>query len=351
MNILIIGSYKEDRIASNLIKSINSVNTNTFCLNFNITPNIKCIDPIILDVEEKPIPKQIDVLVQCIPPFMMEYHGKCGLNVGILNLPTYNMPFNWTNKANLLDFHLTTNDVYLNKPYNHLPYGANLNKFKFSTIKELENLKKERFLFYTIVENNRKSGLSDLARLYFSTFKYWENVCLVVKIEGNPVNSNALIDKTLQDLIFIKNDLGLKQSPPIHVMANIENDNLHSSCDCYITANHGIDFDHNAYDALLIGNTPITLSQRFVPYNFISNIDHVYGASADMQTPEVYSHNQKWLNLNCNLSKAILRKAFQHESFKREYQERISSNILSYEEAGNAILKVLENEKQKSKRS
>lgn len=348
MNILIIGSYRDDRIASNIIKSINSVNANTFCINFNVTPKTKTIDPIILDIEEKAIPNKIDVLIQCIPPFMMEYHKKCGLNVGILNLPTYNMPFNWENKTNLLDFHLTTNDVCGNKPYAYLPYGTTKNKYNFSKIKELVDLKKEKFLFYTIVENNRKSGLSDLARLYFSTFNYWENVCLVVKVESVGINPNTLIDKTLQDLIFIKNDLGLKQSPPIHVISGVENDNLHSSCDCYITANHGIDFDHNAYDALIYGNTPLTLSQKFTPYNFMSYIDSVYGASADMLTPEVYTHKQKWLNLNCSLSKALLRKAFQHESFKKEYQERISSNILSYEEAGTAILKVLENEKQKS---
>lgn len=348
MNILIIGSYREDKLASNIIKSINSVNNDTFCINFNVTPKTKTIDPILLDIEEKPVPSKIDVLIQCIPPFLMEYHRKCGLNVGILNLPTYNMPFNWKNKAELLDFHLTTNDISLNKPYSNLLYGSDPIKHSFTKIKELTSLKQEKFLFYTIVENNRKSGLSDLARLYFSTFKYWENVCLVVKVESGLLNPNLLIDKTLQDLIFIKNDLGLKQSPPIHVISGVENDNLHASCDCYITANHGIDFDHNAYNAALFGNTPITLGQKFTPYQFVSYKDNVYGASADMQTPEVYTYNQEWLNLNCNLSKPILRKAFQHESFKKEYQEKISKYILSYEEAGDAILKVLENEKQKS---
>lgn len=347
MNIVFIGPYKENRLSEEIILSLKTTNANIYPINYIITPNLKTINPIIKDLENHSIPSKIDVLVQCVPPFLMEYHKCCGLNVGIIDLPTINLPRDWANRLNLVDKILSTNDLVGEK----IPFGTNLNNYKinYSKIKELEEIGKDRFLIYSIGEYTRKSGFSDLIRLYFSTFNYNEKVCLILKVDSRVKSGEDLLNSVLQDVHKIKESMGLIHVPPVHVIANHYNDNIHVSCDLYVDCNHGLDFNFNIIDSMGYGKTPIGLSDLIPSYQkFEYSIDRIFGCT-DEQTPEIFTSRQNWKNLNVNASINLLRKAVFNEEFRNVLKKNNDFYLSRFNNVsvGNNLLKVLQDEKER----
>lgn len=351
MNILVVGPYKEDRFTQEVILSLNEVNPNTICRSFDITPNLKTIHPKIIELENKSFSGKCDVLVQCVSPHFMEYHKVGGLNVGMLNLPTMYYPLNLAQKISFMDKTIEISEI---------PVACNISGYKqFSKLTELEKLNKNKFVFYSIGDYTKKSGFTSIIRAYLTEFKFWENVTLVIKAKSKLASPKEVINKFLSDIEMTKMGLGLEQCPGITIIGDSpENpdDNVHATCDCYVGADHGLDWDFYGFDAMCFGKTPILPKNRngfhhFLKYGYLYNSDYTQVfASQDQQYQDLYSSSQKWLEPNIEDIETVMRKAFNNEN--RENLSKLgikAKDNFSYAKVGSLLLKALQDEKESNR--
>lgn len=360
MKILVVGPYNTvssaGRLTQEIILSLNEVNQDTFCKDYEYPKGIKSTNETILSLESKPI-NGVDILVECLPPPLMEYDRRCGLNVGVCDLPTYPPPLNYSNKANLLDLHLNTNFIKLgNKPSIVFTPSSDISKYslEYPKIKELEEFKKDRFLFYSIGNHSKKSGFSDIFRALFTEFKYWEQVGLVLKVKSRRFNEKDLIDQIYKDIQMIQAGIGIYKTIPVMILTEdkYSEEQLHSSCDCYIDADHGFDFHFQSIDAIGF-NKPVILSDKFQhSYKFantanIVNSSHsrVY-AAIDEEYSELYSGKQYWIEPN--LSDLMLN---MRDIFKNPQNITNDLSEFSRKKVGQRLLGIFNEQQKESNRS
>jgi len=217
----------------------------------------------------------VDIVIQHILPHFFEY--KNGVkNIGIFHWETSHFQrSNWSHHCNLMDEiwvsclqnveALRASNVTV--PIKILPPSCDVSKFSIPQTPLSFPLLRNKCVFYTIGEQNRRKNIAALLRAYYATFNLRDDVALVIKtnMPGHSAEeTTSFIRKMAEDIkasmhIYIKTP----SYPPILVISDYLPDNkvdqLHAACDVFVSVSHGEAWGIPAHDAMGFGN-PVILS-------------------------------------------------------------------------------------------
>lgn len=217
----------------------------------------------------------VDVVVQHILPHMFEY--KSGVkNIGLICWETTN--FNrssWPSTCRMMDEMWVPNiqtatavkNSNVNVPVKILPCACDVKRF--DDLPKPLNLPqlKDKCVFYTIGEMNRRKNVVAILRAFYAAFSNRDDVALVIKanIPGKtPDEVVSTIQTTIDDVKkSIHTYVRHPYYPPVVCIVNFlpeeKLDQLHATCDVFVSASHGESWGIPAHDALGFGR-PVILS-------------------------------------------------------------------------------------------
>lgn len=270
MNILYVGNFHDGtgyaRACCETAVALDAAGANIICrpLTFNGGRN-SC--PVrISQLEDKPLPDRIDVVVQHTLPSSMAYDGRCGLNVANFYYEASHFRSSgWALRLNEMDLVLTTPGIseescknsLVRTPTFALPLPSDPSRYCLSYRSPswlLPYHQEQKFIFYTISENVRRKNLGGLIKSFLVAFQATDPVVLVVKTNGDGKKVYSMIQELAQ---------GLKLCRHAEIVVATErlgeNDlmGLHGNANCFVQASCGEAWSYPAFDAMAMGKTPI----------------------------------------------------------------------------------------------
>lgn len=276
MRVLVAGLYREPsgygRAAQDLILALDEAGADVACRPVQLTHNQQTNHPRIRELERKSFPGRSDVLFQHCPPYLMQYCGRGGLNIGSFYTETSPLPLNWVSHASLLDMQVVPTqlmrDTLLESPHYHkpavvvpLPCDASKYERQFDAPENVRDFGRGRFLFYTVGEWVKRKNTSGLLKAFFAEFKSWEPVGLVIKT-GIAGQTAAQVQQTvLNEIDLVRKGTKLATTAPVMLITERLTDDelmgLHQACDVFVQPSCGEAWSIPAFDALGFGKTPI----------------------------------------------------------------------------------------------
>ncbi len=306
-----------------------------------------------------------DLIVQNYLPPMMVY--KAGVkNVGFFFTETDQFTNSlWQHNLNLMDAILVSDKNSIDacrrsgvktKPIYEIPLACDPSVYQQDYRDQLNIDLNGRYAFYNIGDYSSRKGMKELITAYLSTFKYKDNVVLVLKTYVEMTTPEESLKIISNDIQQIKASLRYgkhHQFPPIMILPFYLTDqqiySLHQQCDCFVTCEKGAAWNIPCFDAVAFG-------KRVIANNWGGQMEYLQHVSSlqatllptKMETvfgmdrcsyPGVYASNQKWrVSTISDLSDSMLY-AYQNQS------TNISNTIadrFSFTEQGPKIRKVLE---------
>jgi len=321
--------------------------------------------------------KGCDIIIQHTLPCYYQYCGKFKKNIGLYVTETDNFNnTNWTQHINIMDqaWVACTDSIEHSKNSNVevdikvIPHAFDISKYNnYYSRADIPSLK-NKFVFYFIGEFSRRKNLAALLRAYHTEFHLTEPVALLIKTYVRGMSPSESMQHVVDYCRTIKNELRLYSDVDdylneVIITDFISNDQimqLHATCDCYVGPSFGEGWNIEAFDAMAMGKTPICTNQGG-PKDFIAreNTRHkteyggwlvdghkeqVFGMSKWAMTPNLYTANEYWTNVDiCKLRKAM-RDAYENsqEKEKRAIFGYQRANDFSYENVGKVMLEILE---------
>lgn len=217
----------------------------------------------------------VDVVIQHVLPHQFEC--KAGVkNIGMFCWETTHFSrSNWSHCCNIMDEiwvpslqnARAVKDSNVKVPVKVLPCACDITHFDNSlTPLDIPSLK-DKCVFYTIGEMTRRKNIVAILRAFYSTFSLRDDVVLVIKtnVPGkSPEETISILQTTIQDIkkslhTYIRHPY----YPPIVCIADFlpdrKLDQLHATCDVFVSASHGEAWGIPAHDAMNCGN-PVILS-------------------------------------------------------------------------------------------
>lgn len=217
----------------------------------------------------------VDVVTQHILPHMFEY--KSGVkNIGFIAWETTNFKrSSWSSACGLMDEMWVPNiqtataikNSDVDVPVKILPCACDIKRFdnlpKPLNIPQLKN----KCVFYTIGEMSRRKNVVAILRAFYAAFSSRDDVVLVIKanIPGKtPDEVTSTIQTTIDDVkkslhIYVRH----QYYPPVVCISDFLSeeklDQLHASCNVFVSASHGESWGIPAHDAMGFGR-PVILS-------------------------------------------------------------------------------------------
>lgn len=217
----------------------------------------------------------VDVVVQHVLPHQFEY--KSGVkNIGMMCWETTHFKrSNWSHCCNMMDeiwvpsiqSAQAVKDSCVTVPTRIFPCACDTARFdKKPSPLEISQLD-GKCVFYTIGEMTRRKNLIAIFRAFFSAFSLRDDVALVVKINIPNKSSEESTDIMQSTIADIKKSLHTyvrhQYYPPIicitDFLSDYKLDQLHSTCDIFVSASHGEAWGIPAHDAMGFGK-PVILS-------------------------------------------------------------------------------------------
>jgi len=215
----------------------------------------------------------VDAVVQHVLPHMFEY--KSGVkNIGLICWETTNFRrSSWPYSCRMMDEMWVPNiqtataikNSDVDVPVKILPCACDVKRFdELPKPLNLPQLK-DKCVFYTVGEMNRRKNVVGILRAFYSAFSSRDDVALVIKA-NIPGKTPDEVISTLQTTIDeVKKSLHIYVNhpyyPPVVCIANFlpeeKLDQLHASCDVFVSASHGESWGIPAHDALGFGNPAI----------------------------------------------------------------------------------------------
>lgn len=224
---------------------------------------------------ENKITDNIDIVIQHVLPHMFEY--KSGVkNIGMFCCETTNfLRSNWNHCCNIMDEiwvpciqnAQAVKNSGVTVPVKILPCSCDTTRFKNKVepldIKQIKN----KCVFYTIGDMNRRKNIISILRAFYSAFSLRDDVVLLIKtnIPGKKSDESMNILKSTINDIKKSLHIYMKHSyyPPVlgvtDFISDKKMDQLHQSCNVFVSASHGEAWGIPAHDAMCFGN-PVILS-------------------------------------------------------------------------------------------
>jgi len=346
---------------------------------------------------EKRNTDNIDVVIQHTLPHMFE--RKCGVkNIGLFCWETTNfLKSNWPHCCNLMDEIWATcsqnkraiENSGVKVPVKILPCACDISRFKNKQrtnelgLPNIDN----KCLFYTIGEMNRRKNLIGIIRAFYAAFSCRDDVALVIKtsIPGkSPEQTIDIVKRTIEDIRkSVHTYIRTPYYPPIICITDFLDDekidDLHRSCDIFVSASHGEAWGIPAHDAMGFGNPTILSKWGSYPELLSDNYKKCFNSESQLfecldnlpntdpperepgwlidgsltpcfghvdSFPDLYTGHELWFEPNINdLSKHM---ASAYVAFKTNTLEqkrmlaRIRAKSFSYKNVGQIVNKLLE---------
>lgn len=237
----------------------------------------------------------VDVVVQHVLPHHFEY--KSGVrNIGMMCWETTHFKrSNWSHCCNMMDEiwvpsiqnAQAVKDSNVTVPVKVFPCACDTTRFASSPspldIHQLDG----KCVFYTVGEMTRRKNMIALLRAFFSAFSLRDDVALVIKTNIPNKSSEEATDIMQSTVEDIKKSLHTyvrhQYYPPIicitDFLSDQKLDQLHSSCDIFVSASHGEAWGIPAHDAMGFGK-PVILS------NWGSFPELTYAQASEYWQPE-----------------------------------------------------------------
>lgn len=243
----------------------------------------------------------VDVVIQHILPHLFEY--KQGVrNIGMFCWETTHFgKSNWKNCCNMMDEiwvpsiqnAQAAKESDVTVPIKIFPCACDTTRFDNPPSPFKIPQLKDKCVFYTIGEINRRKNIVAILRAFYSAFSLRDDVALVIKanVAGQtPEEVTETIKSTIEDIkkslhIYIKHPY----YPPVVCITDFlpdeKLDQLHVACNVFVSASHGEAWGIPAHDAMGFKN-PVILS------NWGSYPELTYAQAFEYWKPE--AHKFKW---------------------------------------------------------
>lgn len=271
MKVLIAGVYKDGtgygHGTIDMAMSCDAAGIDVVCRPITMTGINRSIQNKLEKFEKKDV-CNVDAVIQYCLPSCFEYVCRAK-NIGSFAWETSSIQTGgWHRYCNLMDqiwvmceqqkFFLSKNKII--KPVYSIPNGCDPQKFE-QRYGDFPMPIKDKMVFYTIAENNRRKNLPNLIRSFFYAFTARDNVILFIKSNGGDDGYNNIAN-TIKD---IKKGLHIHSNeenyPKIVVITqNLPEDvicSIHTTCDVFVTMSKGEAWCIPAHDAMGFGNPVI----------------------------------------------------------------------------------------------
>lgn len=328
------------------------------CMKFNnVVPQLP---ERIIELENQPS-RGCDIVVQHTLPHLME---KTPLyNIGMYASETTKLPTCWVNRLNLMDqiwvFNEQMQEAAINSgvetPIKVIYPPTNVDKY-FQSYPKLFTA--NVFVFYTIIDFNRRKNLASLVKAFHCEFKPNEPVELVIKVSKSGLSPqkcrefiNNLILQVKQGLKLYTDVNEYKQERVITDFLTEEQINgLHQSCDCFVLPSRGEGWSIPTFDSLGFGRSPIVSNcTGFASYidndcGWLVNGQWDYCFGENETFPFLYTANEQWFEVSVPHLTQCMREAYENKQLKEQKAQNGINRInnFSYQTVGQNIKKILD---------
>lgn len=341
MNILYISNFHDGdsyaRESRERVIALDQSGANVVCRPVTYNGGKKFCEKIIFDLEDKNIEKY-DFVIQHMPPDMLVYDARFPINICSFSLASDRVAKNGCNSI-INEFNcslLSTNQLKtaclnsgISININVIPNSSNTEKYfkkypVFNAIKEIHESKK--FVFYAITRLEEMKDVRTLIDAFVLEFSYFENVCLVLKMNDEKQKVSSLMETAKEKI------KGRRPADIYIINADLKETDLmslHKNFHCYVNASSGTGWSYSTFDAMAMGKAPIVTKGTGTN----EYINESVGWIADSSFTNVdFSHaDQKIYNCEHKIykvNKDSLRKCMREAFVNRDMLEEKSSNGL-----------------------
>ncbi len=329
--------------------------------------------PVLLSTHRHPIGERLeaiearssrgcDVVLQHVPPHLMDYHGGFASNIGMFATETSDFAgTGWAERANRMDSLWVFNGQSaaacrrsgVTVPVRVVPHTRDVSLFekRYEPLREVLRLKERGdFVFYTVGEMVRRKNLSALLKAFHTEFAPEEPVSLVIKTSMHGLPPSEVEKHVRASCEQVKSGLGLygTDTRPYKsetVLAGRSSDDdvlrLHASCDCFVQPSYGEAWSQPAFDAMGMGKTPIVTDAtgycdymtHWAGWLVPARDEPVVGADDPFGT---CTGRQTWASADHAGLRAAMREAYQDEGVRLRKAEAgvVRARDFSFEKVG-----------------
>jgi glycosyltransferase involved in cell wall biosynthesis len=353
------------KAAIEYIMALDSVGVDVVPRAIRMTPTDGPVPDRINELEKLDV-DNVDVIIQHNLPDNFVYKNGA-LNVGIFAYETSGFPnTNWKAHLRLMDKIIVSCEHQKGAIVNTcgskmadkvsvVPHALDTDKFD-KTYEKLDfGLAKNTFKFYTISEFNRRKNLAALLAAYYSEFDASENVALVVKTHVGSRNgadgSNVVKNLIAEIKNGIRRFVSVSRYPRVIILTDYLDDEeinqIHTSCDVFVTASHGEAFCIPAFDALGFGKQVIAPNYSvFKDYpEFFNLVDGVEAPVFGVVNapPKLYTADELWFNPNIKDLAKTMRSLYDNKDSAVGDLKDVIKSMFSRQAIGTRFKQVLEN--------
>lgn len=325
MNILYIGHYRENNnLGYSSLRYIEALR-NISSINLSIRPVylqnkfLYLPSDNIINLENN-YSKYYDIVIQHTLPEFYVYDKRFGKNIGIAKIETENLiRSGWINKINLMDeiwvgsyySYMSLRDSGIIKKIKVIPEPYNLQLFN-SEIKENHN-----FTFYTITSSEDKDNFKNIILAYLLEF-HNDSCKFIIKITKSSDSKN--IQKIINNACGIARLDPNKILKPIIFPDHLSNPQMisfHAANSCYIDLQKASSIGSSAIEALITGNSVITMNKS-ASSSFINNKsglvinshrEKIYTKPIYNLT-NIFTGSEYWYNFNIDEARSAMRMVY-----------------------------------------
>jgi glycosyltransferase involved in cell wall biosynthesis len=330
------------------------------------TPNL---DPKILEMENRSSSDCSIVLQHCLPHHY-SYDGHFKKNIGLFATETDSLSLSsWTEYAELMDelvvFSEQSREACLNsgvtKPIHVVSHAVDVDKYKRE--RKRVDFGNDDIKIYAIGSWEARKNWIALFRSFHQTFDPNEPVSLVIKTNSSSLSTEELLKEINRITERVKSDLRLypdnnfyKPEIIIPDYLNPESvQDLHYSCDIYVSTSHGEAVNLSLLDAIGHGNYSVCTrtggmadilgDSEEIGIAVPCEMSPVSGVHDSL--PNLFTGRENWASVNLTQFGRALRTAYNRVKGKRfredlavSTQQRIWD--FSYQSIGDKLKKIIE---------
>ena len=247
-------------------------------------------------------------------------------------------------------------------PIHILPIPTDVNKFNVVRVnKELEEMTKGKFVFYSIFQWGERKNPKALLNAYYSSFSAKDDVLMIIKSHLTGNNDGFEIEKRVKEVrINIKRNS--MDYPKVFVISDNLTENqigqIHKIGDVCLSSTRGEGWNLPLMDAALAGN-------HIIATNFSSHTDFIdtynhfkfqiydrvgYQLEHCHNAGSLYTSNQKWANVNVQEFSMRMKRAYDEwktkgvlysQNHRDEYSKYLKT-LYSYDNIGKKLLAIIQ---------
>tara|TARA_R110000868_G_scaffold18531_11_gene81370 strand:+ start:5578 stop:6699 length:1122 start_codon:yes stop_codon:yes gene_type:complete len=371
MKILYIGHFREaggwSNAAIDFSLALDSVGIDVVCRDIKLTNKQSEVPDRIKELEQKTI-DNVDYCIQNVLPHHLVATDKFKKNVAYFFSESTPITSSWISNLSLMDEVWVPNstnsdsllDSKIENPVRIVPVPCDISKFN-ENYDKLDMLEvNDQFKFYTICDLNSRKNIESIIKCFHSEFCNGEQVALVLKINKHGISSEAIGQEFESISLNIKERLRIgpvkdfaKEVIIPTYLSNDQINQLHHTCDCYISLSHGEAWSIPAFDAMAFGNTPIC-GKEGGPRQFIDSkdkntghlIEGVYDVCfhLDPAFDFLFTGREEWFHASESQAKKAMRYCYENRDKISRQDGLRQAQKFSYDKVGNEMKKYLSQE-------